>query len=42
MRLLAKYNRLNIPITIAALLISSIGFYHPLCAGATSWIKNCV
>lgn len=27
MKLLAKYNRVNIPITIAALLISSIGFY---------------
>jgi len=27
MKLIAKYNRVNIPITIAALLISSIGFY---------------
>lgn len=27
MKLIAKYNRVNIPITIATLLISSIGFY---------------
>ena len=27
MKLLAKYNRVNIPITIATLLITGVGFY---------------
>lgn len=30
MKLLAKYNRINIPITVATLLISSIGYYFIL------------